>query len=115
MEYKVIHTRETDNYTRYLKELSEKGFRVISAGMTANPAIKCFDWWAILEETPEEITVKLPEEPKDEAAGLLEAARKIGKTCKACKACADCMFADDMDNCRLSGVRPERWPIAWED
>ena len=123
MEYKIIHTRETDNYTRYLKELSEKGFRVISAGMTANPALKCFDWWAILEEARADIEAKKPE---DEAAELLEAARKIAGYCernggKCWGTNGKCpMFNESIMRCRAacvskSDTAPKYWCITKEE
>lgn len=105
MKYKIIHTRETDNYTRHLEELSNKGFRVISAGMTANPALKCFDWWAVLEEAPVELVEK---KPKDETAEMLEVLRDVKRKCNA-RGCDGCEFSNG-STCGLAGI-PGNWVI----
>lgn len=84
MEYRALQRTGRDAFTEELNKAAAEGYRVISAGASFNTDICGFEWWAIVGRGAE-----AAEEPKDEAAELLEAAKKIADICsiRQCEKC----------------------------
>lgn len=125
MKYIAIRMKSRDIYVQHLEKLSNEGGRVISAGMAENSPCSCFEWWAIVEKQDE--AQQTPEAPKNEAAELLEAARKLADYCERQNGtCWDAtgwkcpLFSESMMRCRAACIgrndsAPRYWVIRKED
>lgn len=114
MRYRTIRKQDESDLIYYLNESVKDGYIPISTGASFNTLRGVLEWWAILGR--DEKTV---EKPKDDAAELLEAAKKIAKICKERADCLGCPFANEAAQCRISngiGIHfvPESWPIIRE-
>lgn len=112
MRYRTLTRQDQDDFAHWLNEMTKDGYHVISAGAVYTVHRGGLEWWAVLgmsDEAPD-----MTEEPKDELADVLEAAKKIKEFCGKTD-CSNCLFNTFDGYCEFTENAPDAWGLEGRD